>query len=198
MGEEGYGTRKRHMRVLISALSFMAGFTLIFVLLGVFAGTLGAAVNQHQTTVNIVAGSIVVLFGLGYMRLFKIPQLKFFRVSYSGRKDGLKSFFFGIVFSVSGASCISAFLGPALLLAATSGTWHIGALLLLFYSLGLGLPLIVSALLIDSLKGTFDFIKRNYTIITRISGILLILMGLLIMSGQMVVLTGYLTNLANF
>lgn len=188
--------RKHRMRILVSALSFMAGFTLIFVLLGVFAATLGAAVQQHQTMVNIVAGSIVILFGLGYMGLFKIPQIQLGRLGdkFSGRKDGIKSFFFGIVFSVGWTPCISAFLGTALLLAAASGTWYMGALLLLFYSLGLGLPLVISALLIDSLKGAFDFIKRNYRIITRISGAILILMGLLIMSGQAFVLTGFLTN----
>jgi len=188
--------RKRRRRILVSALSFMAGFTLIFVLLGVAAASLGAAVIQHQTIVNIVAGSIVILFGLGYMGLFRIPQIQIGQLDtkFSGKKDGLKSFFFGIVFSVGWTPCISAFLGSALLLAGASGTWYMGALLLLFYSLGLGLPLVISALLIDSLQDVFSFIKRNYRIITRISGIILILMGLLIMSGQAFVLTGFLTN----
>ena len=185
--------KNHRLRVLISALSFMAGFTLIFVILGVFAASLGAAIMQHQTIVNIVAGSIVILFGLGYMGFFKIPQLKI-AADMKGRKDGLRSFFFGIVFSVGWTPCISAFLGSALLLAAASGTWYMGALLLLFYSLGLGIPLVLSALLIDSLKGAFDFIKRNYRVIQIISGAVLVLMGLLIMSGYAFILTGYLTN----
>ena len=191
--EESLDPKKHRLRVLVSALSFVAGFTLIFVILGVFAGSLGAAIAQHQDAVNIIAGSIVILFGLGYMGLFKIPQLNI-TANMGGRKDGIRSFLFGIVFSVGWTPCISAFLGSALMLAAASGTWHMGALLLLFYSLGLGLPLVISALLIDSLKGAFDFIKRNYRTVQIISGVVLVLMGLLIMSGYAFILTGYLTN----
>ncbi|MCL2438418.1 MAG: cytochrome c biogenesis protein CcdA [Coriobacteriia bacterium] len=200
--DDGSNPRKHRLRVLASALFFMAGFTSVFVLLGVFAGTLGAFITQYQTIVNIVAGSIVILFGLGYMGLFKLPDIRVFsRLAdrstgeSSGRKDGIRSFFLGVIFSVSHTPCISAFLGSALLLAAASGTWYIGALLLLFYSLGLGIPFVISALLINSLKGAFDFIKRNYRTIRIASGGLLILMGILIMSGYAFALTGFLTNL---
>ncbi|MCL2403687.1 MAG: cytochrome c biogenesis protein CcdA [Coriobacteriia bacterium] len=201
-GDNDSASDKHRLRVLISALFFMAGFTSVFVSLGIFAGTLGAFIAQYQTIVNIIAGSIVILFGLGYIGLFKLPDIRIFSkftdkssTKSSGRKDGAKSFFLGVIFSVSSTPCISAFLGSALMLAAASGTWYIGALLLLFYSLGLGIPFVISALLINSLKGAFDFIKRNYRIIRLVSGILLILMGLLIMSGQAFILTGFLTNL---
>ncbi|MCL2526377.1 MAG: cytochrome c biogenesis protein CcdA [Coriobacteriia bacterium] len=193
IGDDQLDPRKHRLKVLASALAFMAGFTLIFVILGVFAGSLGAYITQHQTAVNIIAGSIVVLFGLGYMGLFKIPALNF-NTSFGPRRDGVRSFLFGIVFSVGWTPCISAFLGSALLLAAASGTWYLGALLLLFYSLGLGIPLVICALFIDSLKNAFDFIKQNYRIITLVSGAILVGMGLLIMSGQAFILTGYLTN----
>jgi len=184
---------RRRVRILVSALAFMAGFTLVFVALGIFAGSLGSILTQNQRIVDLVAGSIVILFGLGYLGLFKLPT---FNVSpqFEGKKDGVRSFLFGIVFSIAWTPCVSAFLGSALMLAAVTGSWYQGALLLLFYSLGLGLPLVLSALLIDSLKGAFDFIKRHYKTITRISGILLILMGLLIMSGQAFILTSTLTN----
>ncbi|MCL2379877.1 MAG: cytochrome c biogenesis protein CcdA [Coriobacteriia bacterium] len=193
MDEDDQNLRKRRLRTLASALAFMAGFTLIFVILGIFAGTLGSFITQNQRIVDLVAGSIVVLFGIGYLGLFKLPT---FNVSpqLKGRKDGLRSFFFGIVFSIGWTPCISAFLGSALMLAAVAGSWEQGALLLLFYSLGLGLPLVITALLIDSLKSAFNFIKRHYVLITRASGILLILMGLLIMSGQASILASTLTN----
>jgi cytochrome c-type biogenesis protein len=197
MDNGGLSARTRRLHTLLSASLFVAGFTLVYVSLGVFAGSLGAFITQQQTLVNVVSGSIVILFGLGYMGLFNIPSfapLARFINKGSPKKDGLKAFFFGIVFSIGYTPCISAFLGSALLLAAASGTWYIGALLLLFYSLGLGIPFIISALIIDSLKGAFDFIKRNYRLIRIASGVLLILMGLLIMSGYAFVLTAYLTN----
>ena len=193
---EATSTGRQRLKILVSALAFMAGFTLIFVLMGVFAGSVGAAITSHQTIVNIVAGSIVVLFGLGYMGLFALPQINLFGSEnqvYTGRKDGLRSFFFGIVFSVGWTPCISVFLGAAFAKAAVSGTWYTGALLLLSYSLGLGLPLVISAVLIDSLKGAFDFIKRNFQTIQRASGVILIVMGLLIASGLMTRLIGWLT-----
>ena len=195
-GQTEEGTQpstSRRFRILGSALAFMAGFTLVFVTLGVFAGTVGSFITQHQRSVEIIAGSIVILFGLGYLGLFRLPTLKV-SPQLSGRKDGLRSFFFGIVFSIGWTPCVSAFLGSALMLAAVAGSWYQGALLLLFYSLGLGLPLVLTALLIDALQGAFAFIKRHYRIITRISGILLILMGLLIASGQAFILTGTLTQ----
>ena len=177
-------TSKNNLHVLVSALWFVAGFTLIFVILGVFAGSIGALLNQHQTIVNLAAGGIVVLFGLSYMGLFRLPGLNL-NFQYTRKKDGVSSFLFGIVFSIGWTPCISVFLGAALLKAAAVGSWYEGALLLFAYSLGMGIPLVICALLIDQLKGTFGWIKANYKIITFVSGFILVIMGILIMSGLM-------------
>ena len=88
---------------------------------------------------------------------------------------------------------MGAFLGSALMLASQQGTALKGLLMLLCYSLGLGIPFMISALLIDKLKTTFNFIKRNYKIINIISGSLLILVGILMMTGSL----GILLNLLN-
>ena len=90
----------------------------------------------------------------------------------------LSAYAFGLVFSISWTPCVGAFLGSALMLASRSGSAAQGALLLLCYSAGLGIPFVLSALLIDRLKGAFDWIKRNYGVITRASGLLLVLIGL--------------------
>ena len=90
---------------------------------------------------------------------------------------------FGMVFSVGWTPCVGAFLGSALSLAANKGSIIEGTLLLLAYSLGLGIPLFISAILIDRLKGAFGFIKKNYNIINKISGILLIILGILMATG---------------
>ena len=95
----------------------------------------------------------------------------------------ISAILFGIVFSVSWTPCVGAFLGSALMLAATSGESLRGILLLLCFSLGLGIPFIISAILIENLKLVFDFIKRNYRTINFISGILLVVVGLMMMTG---------------
>jgi cytochrome c-type biogenesis protein len=91
--------------------------------------------------------------------------------------------FFGMVFSVSWTPCVGAFLGSALLLASQRGAAFEGAIMLLMYSLGLGIPFVLSAVLIDQLKNAFAFLKRHYKAVNVISGGLLILMGLLVMTG---------------
>ena len=90
---------------------------------------------------------------------------------------------FGAVFSVGWTPCVGAFLGSALLLAATRGHVLEGMLMLLVYSLGLGIPFLISAILIEKLKGAFNFIKRHYGIINAISGCLLVLIGILMATG---------------
>ena len=92
---------------------------------------------------------------------------------------------FGLVFSVGWTPCVGAFLGSALMLASQQGQALTGMLMLLAYSLGLGIPFVISALLIDYLKSAFDWIKRNYRIINTVCGWLLVLMGLLMATGLM-------------
>ena len=92
---------------------------------------------------------------------------------------------FGIFFSIGWTPCVGAFLGSALMMASTQGGAVNGIVMLLVYSLGLGIPFIASALLLDRLKDAFDFVKRNYRIINIISGSLLIITGILTATGQM-------------
>ena len=92
---------------------------------------------------------------------------------------------FGLVFSVGWTPCVGAFLGSALMLASQQGHVAAGMAMLLAYSLGLGVPFLLSAVLIDRLKGAFDWIKRNYRIINIISGGLLVLVGILMATGTL-------------
>ncbi|MEG1448382.1 MAG: cytochrome c biogenesis protein CcdA, partial [Oscillospiraceae bacterium] len=95
------------------------------------------------------------------------------------------SMVFGIIFSIGWTPCVGAFLGSALMLASAQGSVSKGILMLVFYSLGLGIPFVASAVLIDRLKSTFDFVKRNYKIINIICGSILIIVGILMMTGLM-------------
>ena len=90
---------------------------------------------------------------------------------------------FGIVFSIGWTPCVGAFLGSALMLATSQGNMLEGVVMLLLYSLGLGIPFFVSAILIDRLKGAFTFIKRHYRVINIVSGAFLVVIGVLMATG---------------
>ncbi|MGN0348605.1 MAG: cytochrome c biogenesis CcdA family protein [Roseburia sp.] len=177
------GANQKH-RTLLKAAAFVLGFTLVFTTLGLFAGTLGSFLSKHQTIVNLVSGFLVVLFGLGYL---EVLPLSFFKGIASAReiKSIFSAFLFGGVYSVSLTPCVGAFLGSALMLASSSGGAKKGALLLLTYSLGLGIPFLLSAVLLDRLNMAFSFIKAHYKVINLICGWFLIFIGIMMMLGLM-------------
>lgn len=169
---------------LFRALAFVLGFTAAFCLMGLFAGTLGSLLLRYQRWVSLVCGLIVIVFGLSYLEIIPLP---FFKGMNSGRTvtGVFSAFVFGLVYSVSLTPCVGAFLGSALMLASSSGTARQGLLLLVCYSLGLGLPFLISALLLEQLSGVFRWIKSHYSVINRICGGFLILIGLLMCFGML-------------
>lgn len=169
-------------KMIVKVIAFVVGFTVVFTALGVFSGTLGKLLSEYQTIVNIVSGVIVILFGLSYLEIFRIPFFKGMNKSY--KVTGIASaFLFGAIYSVSLTPCVGAFLGSALMLASSTGGALKGAALLLTYSLGLGIPFILSSVLMEKLSGAFTFIKKHYKIINWISGIALIIVGILMAFG---------------
>ncbi len=171
-------------KVFFRALAFVIGFTVVFALLGLLSGSLGMLLVRYKTIVNIVCGAFVVFFGICYLGIIPLGFLKGIR---EGRRaDSIASaFIFGIIYSVSLTPCIGAFLGSALMMAGTAGTALKGVMLLIFYSIGLGLPFLISAVLLGKLKTAFDFIKRHYNVINIVCGCLLIVLGILMMCGLM-------------
>ena len=178
------GGERQSKQTLKCALGFVLGFTAVFLAMGALAGTLGALLRSMGRWVDILCGSVVMLFGLGYMGLFRLPSLgKGGGLFRGGEMTFGSSLLLGAVFSVGWTPCVGAFLGSALMLASQQGHTVVGLLLLLCYSLGLGIPFLLSALLIDQLKGACDIIKRNYLLLNRISGALLVLLGIAMMTG---------------
>ena len=171
-------------KTLFCASGFVLGFTVVFMAMGAMAGALGSFLTRYQTVVNLVCGGLVILFGLNYLGVLK---LNLFRGMGSGMKTGNmtfgSAFVFGLVFSIGWSPCVGTFLGTALMLASQQGSAALGMGMLLSYSMGLGLPFLVSAVLIEQLKGAFAFIKGNYDIINKICGSMLILVGLLMATG---------------
>ncbi len=187
----GEGEGKKKAGTMLRALFFVLGFTVVFCALGVFAGSIGMALTRHQRVVDIVCGLLVIFFGLSYLEVFHLNFLK--GVQGEHRVDGLFSaLLFGMVYSVSLTPCVGAFLGSALMLAGSRGGAVKGGMLLLIYSLGLGIPFLLSALLIDRLKGAFTFIKQHYKVVNLICGLFLILVGICMALGWMNKLIGVL------
>ena len=178
------GRERSSGKTLRCALGFVLGFSVVFMALGALAGTLGSFLTRYQRWVNLVCGLVIILFGLNYLGVLK---LNLFQGIKSGVKTGDMSFgsafVFGLVFSVGWTPCVGTFLGTALMMASQQGSVWIGLGMLACYSMGLGIPFLISAVLIDQLKNAFAWIKGHYQIINRICGGLLILVGMLMSTG---------------
>ncbi len=177
------GGERSNKRVIKNAVGFILGFTVVFVLLGALAGTFGRLLNEHQVAVNIITGLIVIFFGLNFLGVFKLTLFKGTRIAKTDNLGFFSSVLFGVVFSIGWTPCVGAFLGSALMLATSQGNVLEGVVMLLLYSLGLGIPFFVSAILIDRLKGAFAFIKKHYRIINIVSGAFLVIIGVLMATG---------------
>lgn len=178
------GGERNVKKTLSGALGFVTGFTIVFVALGALAGTLGSLLKEYQTAVNIVSGLIVIFFGLNFLGVFKLNLFKGSNHKVNTKNMGFFSaMLFGIIFSVSWTPCVGAFLGSALMLASQQGHVGEGVVMLLVYSLGLGIPFVLSAVLIDYLKSAFNWIKKHYKVINIVCGVLLILVGVLMATG---------------
>lgn len=182
---------------IINSIAFVLGFAVVFTALGALASSLGLVFNNHITIINIVSGILMIIFGLNYIGILKLGFLqrtyKLNTALSSNKFTVVSSILFGMVFGVGWTPCVGPFLGSALMIATNSNHMLEGILMLLSYSLGLGVPFILSAILIDTLKGTFDFIKRNYKTINIISGLFLIIVGVMMMTGYLNVLLSLLT-----
>ena len=180
-------------KTLKNASGFVLGFSLVFVLLGIFASAVGTLLRQYHTALDLITGGVVVFLGLNYLGVFRLNLFS----GGVGKADTadmtfFKAVLFGIVFAVGWTPCVGTFLGSALMMAGSQGSVGKGTLMLVLYSLGLGIPFLLSAVLIDQLKSVFRWVKNNYELFNRIAGILLILVGVAMMTGWMGRLIGIL------
>ena len=180
------GGQRSTRKTLTCVVGFVLGFTLVFTAMGALAGTVGSFLTRYQTWVNVVCGAVVILFGLNYMGLLKWNLFR--GGSHGGVKENMgffSAFLFGVIFSVGWTPCVGVFLGSALMLASQQGHVLEGMTMLLCYSLGLGIPFLLSAVLIDKLKSAFTWIKSHYGIINRVCGGLLVVVGVLMATGML-------------
>lgn len=179
----GAGAGKGGGRLFINTLGFVLGFTVIFVLLGVSATTIGQALTKNKQILARAGGAIMILLGLNFAGVIRIGFLNRELRPKANVKDlgFLKAVLFGFTLAIGWSPCIGTFLSAALMLAASGQTLWRGMFLLFIFSLGLGLPFIISALAFERLAGAFDFIKKHQSVVNAVSGALLVAFGLLLL-----------------
>jgi len=184
-------SRRKNMNItLLHSLAFVAGFSIIFVLLGATASLAGSILTQHLDVIRVVGGVLVIIMGVFVMDVVNIPflqreakiHLKSKPVGYAG------TVVVGMIFGAGWTPCTGPFLGSVLALAMTSETLGRGMVLLLVYSLGLGIPFVLSAMAISAFLSSFDRLKRHFKAIKITSGIILIIMGVLLILDKMTIL----------
>jgi cytochrome c-type biogenesis protein len=171
-------------KLIINTLGFIIGFTIVFVLLGATATSLGRLISDNKLLLQRAGGVVIIIFGLNYMGVIRLSLLnRERRLNLHGSRGSFSgSILFGIVFSFGWTPCLGAFLGSALIKASSMNTVVSGILLLIIFSLGLGLPFIITAVIFDKLRGVFTWIKKNYRIVNLVSGTVLIIVGLLMVT----------------
>jgi len=178
------GGERSTKKTLAGAAGFVIGFTAVFTAMGALAGTVGSFLKAHQTAVNIISGLVVVFFGLNFLGVLKFNLFGASSRSMDTRNMGFFSaMLFGVIFSLGWTPCVGAFLGSALMLASQQAHVLEGMVMLLCYSLGLGVPFLMSAVLIDKLKSAFNWIKAHYDAVNKVCGGLLVLVGILMATG---------------
>jgi cytochrome c-type biogenesis protein len=175
----------RRLTTVLHALCFVAGFGLVFVLLGLAAGALGNVLFPLMPYFTRIGGLVLIVFGLHLMGAFSIPWLNVERrleLRGQRRRHYGSSFLVGVIFAAGWTPCIGPVLAAILILAADTQTAVQGALLLLVYAAGLGIPFLIAAGLIDLALPVLKRISRHGRAISLIGGGLLIIMGILLLA----------------
>lgn len=187
----------RRWVALSHAVMFVLGFTVIFVLLGASATAVGTLLNYHRIWLERVGGVLIVVFGLyllGVLRWGALARER--RVHLQDKPLGyLGSALVGLAFGAGWSPCIGPILGAVLTYTSATATLGQGIVLLLVYSLGLGVPFLLAALAIDRFLAWFQRYRRLIPVVTRVAGAMLVLVGILLASGYYTAMAGWLSGL---
>ena len=182
-------------QVVLSSIAFIVGFSLVFVSLGAAASAIGQFLAERQALFNRIAGAVIIVFGLHTMGVLRIEWLYQEKRVHTSRKPAgfLGAGLVGVAFAFGWAPCIGPILAGILALASSRDTVGQGVQLLSVYSLGLGVPFLATALMIDRFFGAMSRIRRYYHAIELVSGALLVAIGLLIFTNRFTVIAKWLT-----
>lgn len=187
--------RPARLITFLHAVMFVAGFTLAFVALGATASALGSFLRVHQFLLRQIGGVLLIIIGLHLTGLLRLPFLyRQKRLTFRPTRPGYPaSLLIGVIFAIGWTPCISLFLGSILGLAATAATLRQGVLLLLFYSLGMGLPFLLLGLFVDQVSRLLKKLKPHLGKIEIFSGVVMIAVGVMIYFNWLVYLNRYFT-----
>lgn len=183
------------LRVFTSSLAFVAGFSVVFIALGASASVIGQWVGENLRTLGKIGGVVIILFGLHTMGLLRINWLyQEKRVQTQSKPAGpLGAFFVGLAFAFGWTPCIGPILAAILAIAGTQETVGQGVQLLAVYSLGLGIPFLLTSLAVDRFFAAFARIRRHYHAIEMTAGALMIVVGVLIFTDRFTLIAQFLT-----
>ena len=187
--------RAARRRVIVTSIAFIVGFSIVFVALGATASVIGKFLFRNESILNKVAGVLVIVFGLHTMGVFRIPFLETEKRVQAGAKPKtlVGATMVGMAFGFGWTPCIGPILAGILVLAGSKETVFEGVVMLAVYSLGLGIPFLLTALAINKFFAASKRIRRHYHKIELASGALLVGIGLLLFTNQMTVIVRYLT-----
>lgn len=188
--EEIRGEERPLGKILGPAIIFCLSFTVMFVALGMSATGIGSTLHDHQTTLNRIAGWLIVVLGVFFVLTLFVPRLnREWRpealITRAGAGGPVVA---GLAFAVAWTPCVGPTLASILAAASTSDTVGKGGLLLACYSLGLAIPFLVTAVAFDRATGAFRWLRDRHVFVTAVSGAILVAMGVLILSGELTVL----------
>ena len=182
--------------IILNSLFFICGFTMVFILLGATATTLGKAFNEYYSTISKIAGVLIIVFGLHMMGLFKINFLNYEqRFHVQQKKLGMfGSFLVGTAFAFGWTPCIGPVLAAILVIASQQDTVVKGIALLASYSLGLGIPFFLTGISINIFFTMFNRVKKYFHVIELVGGAMLVVLGLLIITNYLTILSSYFSR----
>ena len=192
--------RKVLNTVLLHSLMFILGFTLVFVMLGAAATSVGQLVREYKKQLTWIAGAVIIIFGLHLTGILKIKALYADKRLHSvkGGKSPIGAFLVGFAFAFGWTPCLGPIISAILIMAGSADTVAKGVLLLWVYSLGLAVPFLLTSLLIDRFLSFYGRFRKHLHTLEVSSGVLLIVLGALILTRHFTVLSSYLGFLNRF
>lgn len=182
------------LQIFLTSLAFVIGFSIVFVALGASATAIGKFMFAKLPLLSKIAGVILIVFGLHTMGVFRLAFLETEKRVHSQRKPAgpLGAMLVGVAFAFGWTPCIGPILGGILAIAGSKSTVTEGITLLAVYSLGLGIPFLLTSLAINQFFTAAKRIRKHYHTVEVASGALLIVIGVLIVTGQLTIITRYL------